>query len=220
MIFNLVKKDMLIVRKFVIIMFFVAFFAPSLLLQNMDVENSMNNTYGVLVFFMVLFVIILLLSSSVSLIDETYKKGCAYLCTTPYTRNQIVLSKYIFSYIIFIAYCLIYIIENMVYPQYTIKLNFEIIIISLLAISIFRGVLIPLEYKFGYEKAKYIIILLPILLPYVLSIVFDKVDISRLDITQIYDMNIGLKMIFVFSVFLINAVSMIVSCYIFKNKEL
>ena len=220
MIFNLVRKDFLLVKKYIMIMIVVAIVAPGLLLKQAQVDSSVLNVLGGVIFFLVLFVIMLLLSSSVSLVDETYKKGCAFLCTTPYGRARIVISKYVFSYIVFIVYCLIYFLEHLMIPQYTIDISFEIVIISLALISVFRCILIPLEYKFGYEKAKYIIMILITGMPFVSSTILGRIDLSRINISRFTNMNIIMKMIFVSFILLINISSIFISCTIFKKKDL
>lgn len=220
MIFQLIRKDLLLIRKYVLFMIFFSAIAPSLLLWNMHAEAGFFDFYGIMVFFLVLFVIVLFLSNSVSLIEETYKKGCAYLCTTPYGRNQMVLSKYIFSYLIFAGYCLIYGLTHFVLPKYTISLSFEKIAISFFAISVFRCILIPLEYKFGYEKAKYIITMLIIGMPFITSMLFGSIDITKSDFFQIMDMNIVWRGGLIVIVLIMNAVSMSLSCCIFKKKDL
>lgn len=220
MIFQLIRKDLLLIRKYVLFMVIFSAIAPSLLLWNMDVETRFFDFYGIIVFFLVLFVIVLFLSNSVSLIEETYKKGCAYLCTTPYGRDQMVLSKYVFSYLIFAGYCLIYGLTHLVLPKYTISLTFEKIAISFFVISVFRCILIPLEYKFGYEKAKYIITMLIIGMPFVTSMIFGSIDITKRDFSGIMDMNTIWRGVLIVTLLIINAVSMSLSCWIFKKKEL
>lgn len=220
MIFQLIRKDFLLVRKYVCLMMFFAVIAPPLLLWNMHAENAFVDFYGMMIFFLVLFVIVLFLSNSVSLVDETYKKGCAYLCTTPYGRNQIVLSKYAFSYMIFVFYCITYGLTSLLIPKYTISLTFENIAISFFIVSIFRCVLIPLEFKFGYEKAKYIITLLIIGMPFITSIFFDSIDITKIDISDIVNMDIIWRAALIVILLVVNVISMSLSCCIFKKKDL
>lgn len=220
MIFQLIRKDFLLVRKYVFLMMIFSAIAPPLLLWNMDVEDMFLDFYGIMIFFLVLFVIVLFLSNSVSLIEETYNKGCAYLCTTPYGRNQMVLSKYVFSYLIFGCYCLIYELTSLLLPKYTISLTFEKIAISFFIVSIFRCVLIPLEYKFGYEKAKYIITMLIIGMPFITSMFFDSIDITKINFSKIMDMDIIWRGVLIVTLLIVNAVSMALSCHIFKKKDL
>lgn len=220
MIFQLIRKDFLLVRKYVCLMMVFSAIAPPLLLWNMHAENAFVDFYGMMIFFLVLFVIVLFLSNSVSLIDETYKKGCAYLCTTPYGRNQIVLSKYAFSYMIFAFYCIIYGLTSLVVPKYTISLTFENIAISFFIVSIFRCVLIPLEFKFGYEKAKYIITMLIIGMPFITSIFFDSIDITKIDFSKIANMDSIWRVALVAILVIVNVISMALSCYVFKKKDL
>lgn len=220
MIFNLVVKDALIVKKYILLMFFVAIFAPGLLLSRIEGSEVSKSTAGGLIFFLVLFVIIFLLSSSISMVDETYKKGCAYLCTTPYTRRQIVISKYVFTYIVFIAYVGIYFLESMFLKKYTVDLTAKLVIGSLLFISIFRGVLIPLEYKFGYEKAKYIIMISIMAVPFVSSYVIGNFDFSFMDLSWFYKNENLFGILCIGCIVILNFVSIILSCKIFENKDM
>lgn len=220
MIMNLVRKDFMLVRKYVYIMLAVTIAAPPLLLKQMRPEKSVVDMFGTIVFFLVLFMIILLLSSSVSLVDETYKKGCAYLCTTPYSGSQIVISKYVFTYIVFCVYCIIYKLESLILPDYTVTPGFALITASFAVISIFRCVLIPLEYRFGYEKAKYIIMLLIIGTPFISSMFLDGLDLTKIDFSKIINMNLTLKCVLVAGIIAINGASIAISCKIFNNKDL
>lgn len=220
MIFQLMRKDFLLVRKYACFMILFSAIAPPLLLWNMHAESGLVEFYGMMIFFLVLFVTVLFLSNSVSLVDEKYKKGCAYLCTTPYGRNQIVLSKYAFSYVIFVIYCVIYGLTSLAVPEYTISLTFEKIAISFFAVSIFRCVLIPLEFKFGYEKTKYIITMLIIGMPFLISIVFHNIDITKINLSNIANMDIIWRTALIVVLLVFNVISMALSCYIFKKKDL
>lgn len=220
MIYNLVRKDILIVRKYIYFMITFSLVAPPFLLWNMQPPESMVNFYASMIFFLVLFVTVLFLSNSVSLVDEKYQKGCAYLCTTPYSRKQIVVSKYLFSYLVFIGYCLIYKLSNMIIPKYTADLSIELIAISFFVISLFRCILIPLEFKFGYEKAKYIITFLIIGTPFLVSMLSEKFSFIKLDTSYLMEIkNIIIIAVFV-AVLLINILSVLISCHIFERKDL
>ena len=220
MILKLVRKDFLLVKKYVYIMILVTLIAPTILYMQMEVQKNEKAFYGTLIFFLIMFVIVLLLSNSVSIVEETYKKGCAYLCTTPYSRNQIVISKYVFSYCIFVAYVVIYIIEHLFLPQFTIMPSKEIILLCFAFVTVFRGVLIPLEFKFGYEKAKYIIFILVMGTPFISSLIIDKLGLSKLDFSFINNISINWMLVIVIATLVFAALSVCISCRIFNKKDL
>lgn len=219
MIINLIRKDMILIRKYIYIMIACAIIAPSLLYKNAKVSAEMQGYMGITIFFIVLFITVLFLSNSVSMAEEKYKKGCIYLCTTPYTRTQMVISRYLFTYIIFGAYCLLYEATHLLFSEYTIKLTTEVILCSLLCISLFRGILIPLEYRYGYEKAKYIITFLIIGVPFVASYVVSNMGKNLMDLASVSISENMLVMITTVVIVVVNFISIVCSCYIFNNKE-
>lgn len=219
MVCNLVRKDFLLIRKYVYIMIAVSFFAPVMMTKSMNQETIPLELYGSILFFLVLFVAVLFLSNSVSIMDETYKKGCAYLCCTPYGRRTIVFSRYVFSYLIFVGYCLIYALASFVFPKELIKESWELLLISLGLVSVFRCVLIPLELKFGYEKAKYVIMVLIVGTPFLMGLVMKEFDLTKLDLSLLFDQKSAVVASGIGLIVVINIVSIIISCIIFDRKE-
>ncbi|MGQ0518315.1 ABC-2 transporter permease, partial [Bacillus sp. D-CC] len=74
----------------------------------------------------------------------------------PYSRSQIVKSKYLFIASIFIITYVLYILAALITPIEMNFLSINSILISFLVIAIFFGVYIPIQYKYGTEKTKYI----------------------------------------------------------------
>jgi len=68
----------------------------------------------------------------------------------------LVKAKYLFMLVIFICAYIIYTITIVVSSLGIVRLNIFTFGISLLIITIFFGIIIPLQYQFGYEKTKYI----------------------------------------------------------------
>lgn len=220
MIYNLIRKDALLVRKYIYIMMVLAFVAPPILFINMKVDKEMAAFYAPIIFFIVLFVTVLFLSNSVSQVDERYNKGCAYLCTTPYGRKQIVISKYLFSYLIFVSYCVIYKLSGLLFGDYMVELDWKMISASFVVITIFRCILLPLEFKFGYEKTKYIITFLIIGMPFIVSLLFGEFSLSDIKLDRILEMDALTSVVAALIVVITNGVSIGLSCYIFERKDL
>lgn len=147
MLIQLVKKDFLIVKKYVLIMFAVCVIFPLFLIWRSP-EYA-----GILGFVLITIFSIFMLLQYVSLKETQYPKASTLLCALPFPRKDIVLAKYIFCITIYFACCLIFGIETLLFPQLR-NIGFEIPVILFLIVSLFLGVYLPVQYKFGYEKTK------------------------------------------------------------------
>lgn len=147
MILNLVKKDFLLVKKSLLFMAAAAFGFPIYL--------STSIRAGFLIFLLTTLIIQYVMFSSVSAIEYKYK-GSALLCATPYTRNALVIAKYLFILTIFIGSYMIYTIAALLFPGTVVMLNFSMFGMSLLIMAIVMGIMIPAQYRFGYQKSKFI----------------------------------------------------------------
>jgi len=105
--------------------------------------------------------------------ESLYYKTAALLCSAPYPRKFIVLSKYIFCGINFIFCGIIFKLETLLFPQLG-KFNAVMLVFTLLFLAIFIGIYLPLQYKLGFEKTKLffsiVIVILPFSFSYLLKI--------------------------------------------------
>lgn len=166
MLISLIKKEFLIVKKYVLFMLLVSVFIPLFMLWRVP-EYAGAMGYVLMVIFA-----IFMLTQYVSQIECQYPKASTLLCATPYPRRFIVLSKYCFCLIIYAVCCLIFGIETLIFPElgaFSVKLA----VYTLMAVSVFLGIYFPLEYKLGYEKTKFafaiIIMASPFILPQLLK---------------------------------------------------
>lgn len=102
MLFALLKKDFLIVRKYVLMMLVVIVLIPSFILWRVPEFT------GVLGFMLSVIFGIFILLQYVSLKEYQFPKAATLLCATPFSRKEFVLSKYIFCLTIYIACCIVF----------------------------------------------------------------------------------------------------------------
>lgn len=159
--FNLVKKDLLLAKNYLIYMMFLAIGGP--LFIEMKIGSVGGGFLGFLI--SVLFVEYMLFST-VSIKEDKYK-GSALLCATPYTRSALVKAKYLFILVIFICCYIIYTITASLAPVHLEMLNVFTIGVSFLILTAYLGVVIPAQYQFGYEKIKYISFFIIFIVPFV-----------------------------------------------------
>lgn len=162
MLFQLVKKDFLIVKKYVLIMFAVCIIFPLFLIWRSP-EYA-----GILGFVLTTIFSVFMLLQYVSLKETQYPKASTLLCALPFSRKNIVLSKYIFCMLIYLACCLIFGIETLIFPQLS-SVGYKMPILLFLVISLFLGIYLPAQYKLGYEKTKLFFVVLIMASPFVFA---------------------------------------------------
>lgn len=99
--------------------------------------------------------------------EYQFPKAATLLCATPFSRNMIVLSKYIFCIAVFIACCIIYAIETLVIPGLG-TVDMTLFLLMFLVTSVFIGVYLPVQYKLGYEKTKFAFLVVIMASPFIL----------------------------------------------------
>ncbi|HHV09419.1 MAG TPA: ABC-2 transporter permease [Clostridiales bacterium] len=212
--FNLIKKDFLIVKKLsyitmgaiILIPVFISIVAPS-------APEILTLLY------MVIMGTIMLLQA-ISQEEEKYPKASALICSTPYSRNSYVIAKYLAFFAIFV-YC--YIIDTLVKVIFNrgALLGINSILLVLFAGVIVFCIYMPVEIKYGAVKARYLfsaIIIMFAMGPAVIKNLFSNItfDLSFLEKLP----SVIMPLILALGCIVIFTVSLISSLRIFSNKEL
>lgn len=215
MLFHLVKKECLLVKKYLLVMFFVAVAFPPF----MTSKTGLNS--GFMIFLITSFVIQLLLTGTVSLAETKYEKGAALLCAIPYTRSLLVKSKYVFDILIFASFCILYTVIAFAFPKYLMLMDWFSIGIVFLLLTIIRGIILPLEYKLGYEKTKYISMIFIMAVPFLLPSLMKNLEAKNINF-DIWAMapSVIVNITPFLLAFVVGIISMITSNKIYSKKEL
>ena len=148
MLFHLIKKDFLIVKKYVLIVLVAAILIPPVMRWR---TPEFAGTFGFIL--SVIFSVFMLLQY-VSLKEYQFPKATTLLCATPFSRSMMVLSKYIFCIAIYVACCIIFGIETLLIPGLGTS-GIALFILMFFVTSVFIGIYLPIQYKLGYEKTKF-----------------------------------------------------------------
>ncbi|GED17736.1 ABC-2 transporter permease [Aneurinibacillus migulanus] len=216
MLFHLVKKDLILAKKYLLVMLIFAVVAPIFFYSKLRFSNGSFASFLITVLFMEY-----ILFNMVSMQEDKYG-GSALLCTTPYTRNGVIKAKYLYVLVIFIGCFLLYNLATAIGSSIGLaRLNTYSVGIALLIISVFFGILIPIQTKFGYEKTKYIFFILIFLTPFILPAIIEWYQSTNFNINFSLSLPQTVKvwMPFVISI-LIGLISMIISIRIFSKKNL
>lgn len=222
----LIWKDILLIKKHIIYIIFLSVFIPiALILFNLKETKNMSILIPS-IFFLSVFFIEFLYYSCVSSEESKYS-GEEFLCATPYTRQFLVIAKYvsiIFIYLInLLAFIGVYIIFSKTVNESIIPIH-SLFLFSYFFIIIYYSIYFPLEYKYGYVKLKMIIstvfLLVSFSVPQIFSIILKNENLSNL--YYIYNLIINpLFLILIFAVsVIIFLISMFISIKIFSRKNL
>ena len=173
MLFHLVKKEFLIVKKYVLIMLIAAILIPPVMRWR---TPEFAGTFG---FILSAIFSIFMLLQYVSLKEYQFPKAAMLLCATPFSRSMMVLSKYIFCIVIYVACCIIFEIETLLIPGLGTS-GIELFILMFFVTSVFIGIYLPIQYKLGYEKTKFAFAVIIIASPFILPMLM-RMDTVNLD---------------------------------------
>jgi hypothetical protein len=210
MLLQLIRKDFVIVRKYVWLMFGVVLLIPPFILWRIPEELTGSISFAISAVFAVI-----LLLMYVSLKEFQYTKATALLCAAPIPRRLIVLAKYGFCLTVFAASTLIYGLETLLFPQLG-ELNIKMLMGTFVGIFLLVSVYLPIQFKFGYEKSKFFFMLVIMLSPFLLPQLIKSIQIPQwVDIRStpvlLTGVTLGVMMI---------TLSVLISMTIFNKKDL
>lgn len=212
MLFSLIKKDFLIVKKYVGIMLIVSFLIPPFMIwRTPEAAGAMGFTLAVIFS-------IFMLTQYVSLKEHQYPKVTTLLCATPYPRRLIVLSKYCFCLIIYVACCLIFEIDTLIFPKLG-AFNVKMAVITLLAIVILLSIYFPALYKLGYEKTKFIFVIIIMISPILFAFLFKSKNAIKLNFLDTISTT-QISILGIISSILVFSISAALSIKFFEKRDL
>lgn len=215
MLFHLMKKDFILAKKYWIVMIIFAIVFPVYINFNPDIPMK-----GFLSFFLSTLYIQYLMFNAVSMIEYKYK-GSMLLCTTPYTRKAMVMSKYLFILTLFAGCYLINTSLSLILPNIIDRLELFQVGLSFFISTLVFGVVIPVQYYFGYEKSKYIFMIIIFILPFISPLVIKSIQTNQNGFPTLFPLS-PIVFGFVLSLFilLIGWLSIYLSIKIYSKQNL
>lgn len=148
LLFLLIKKDFILIKKYVLIMIGVCLFFPLFILWRLPEYAGIMSLVLTTIFS------VFMLLQYVSLKEHQYTKASALLCAAPYPRSLLVIAKYCFCITIFVFCCAVFAIQTLLLPDLG-GFRAEASAMLFLVIAAFLGIYLPAQYYFGYEKTKF-----------------------------------------------------------------
>lgn len=212
---SLVKRDFFLIKKYSIVLLLLEIAVPLLCVY----KAQQIFEFGCAVFVLTYLFTAYMAIQSVAIAETKYPKVEATLCAAPYSRKQIVCGRYLFMGILFIATIIIYAILSAILPAMPM-ISVMDALNTLLIGAVVIGIMLPVQYKLGYEKMKYvymvIIVTMPISIPFIGKLLSEHpIDLSG--ILKLSDLTKG-GIAFIVSTLLILA-SVLVSMKVYSKKE-
>ena len=200
MLFSLVKKDFLIVKKYVGIMLIVSFLIPPIMLWRTP------EAAGAMGFTLTIIFSIFMLTQYVSLKEHQYPKAATLL------------SKYLFCLVIYAVCCLIFGIDTLLFPKLG-TFDIRMAVIIFFTVTVFLSVYFPALYKLGYEKTKFFFVLVIMASPILFAALFKPENKMKFDFLN----TVSTTMLIIFGIvisLIIFSISAILSIKFFEKSDL
>ena len=149
MFLALIKKDLLLIRRYVVLLIVLNLSVPFIMTMNTSFVGPMG-------FFITVSATAYLVLIATGAKEMQYPRAASLLCAAPYSRRMMVLSKYV---VIFLPYgfsCAAFWGMSLLKPQIG-GMTLGMAIMGFLILAVVVGIYMPLQFRFGYEKARYLI---------------------------------------------------------------
>ena len=154
MLIPLIKKDLMIVKAYSLGVVAIAAGLPLLLAWRQPQMGGMISLLMAVLISSVAF------NLAISEKENQYPKATALLSSTPYTKGKVVISKYALYIIIYLVCCVVYWGEMQLVPDLKLENFAQATALVFLVQALGLGIFLPIQYKFGYEKTKFVCFLL------------------------------------------------------------
>ncbi|HDR7762136.1 ABC-2 transporter permease [Bacillus cereus] len=215
MLINLVVKDIMLVKKYFSILLVFAAIAPIYLSTQLKLNDG-----GLIGFLLTVVFMEHILFGTISKFEDQYK-GATLLCATPYTRSAFVKAKYLFLLVVFLCASIIRMITSIIIPSGIENLSINALGITFLVVSILFGILLPFQFKFGFDKTRMISFIVVFLTPFVAPTLIKEIQLSHLNFTLPLPIpSIIMAWTPCLISIIISIISMIISLKIYAKKDL
>lgn len=210
MFIHLLKKDILIAKKYIILVLAIGFIIPLFILWRAPVYSESLGFALSAIFAEFMF------CQNLSMKENHYSKVSALISATPYKRSEMVISKYILFVLIFLYCTLAYGIDILLFPGMG-KFSISYILAVFAVISVAYSIYIPVQYWIGYEKTKFFFIIVLLVssfgLPTLISRNNNMLDLLKSFTFEMEGLILGVSIIIILF-------SMMISIKIYKEKDL
>lgn len=168
-IFNLVKKDFLLAKNYILVVFLFSIGVPILMFKEGPIGSS-SIAYGTLV------LMLSFMSYHMISMEEMKEEGMVYVQTTPISNTSISLAKFAVVFLVFIIISCIYFFLSKIKITNVGPIGIKDILFAFLLIELFFSIYIPLTFKLGYVKLQMVSAGIIFTTPFMIGLVSKKMN--------------------------------------------
>lgn len=206
--FTLILKDLVLMKNYVIFTAVIIVVMPLLLV-------GLGSTAFTATYMFALYST----AQSLAYYEAKYRGAETVLNSAPYSRQSIVISRYVFYLLVYAVTLAIYAAMSLIIPPLT-QIGVVDMAVALFAGSVLTGFLQPLNYKFGINKTRYISVFVMVCIGIAFPFIADAVEdgnavtdfIGKLSPALVGGLTLLLTVI-------IYVASAIISVAVYKKKE-
>lgn len=211
MLIHLIKKDILIAKKYAMLVMVIGIVIPLFIFWRAQTYSGSLGFILAVVFSEFMF------CQNLSMKENQYSNAAALLCATPYTRKEMVVSKYILFVLIFLYCSIVYTIEIFLIPGMG-KLDVKYMLTVFLVASVVYSVYMPIQYQMGYEKTKLFFMAILLAASFGLPVLIAKGDLNVLSLAE--QSSYVVVSISLATSIIIMIISVMASVKIYRKKDL
>lgn len=211
MLWHLLKKDILIIKKYIYIMMGLSILIPLFIVWRIPQFSTLGFVFSVSFTEFIL-------CQYLFMKEHEYSKASALLCAAPYTRWMLVASKYLFLIMIYIYCVASYSILAAFIPLLE-PLSMQLVLSILLVATVIYCLYLPIQYKIGYEKTKFILSLIIISVPYLSVFIIKMGVLTKLNYFSTISLPVQYIVLSILTI-LVLVISSLISIKIYSAKEL
>lgn len=213
-IYNLFKKDFLLMKKYLLFMFVFIVVAPVFISYRTPLFQHNGNILYSMLALMITFVVYHTIS-----MEEMKQKGEVYLRITPMPTKNIIIAKYLVVTFTFIVTTALFLTVSYIPVSPVGKVAMKNILLIFGLIEIFFGIYIPMTFKFGYVKLQIIsigiVFVFPFVIPFIINYLGDIPLVTSIQNSSIWMLAI-LSLLITFASIILGTIT---SNKIINNKE-
>lgn len=214
---SLVQRDLLLINlKNGFSILFVELAVP--LLFAYKIPEIME--FGCVPFLFTFFYAAFLTNQYLGMTELKYPRAEITLCAAPYSRSAVVAARYMTLGVSLLLTIAIYAVLAATVPALPM-VTVRDILLALLIASLFYGIELPLQYKLGFEKMKFVNFIVIFSIPFATGLITKALAKHPLDFSGLLALSPGAKhgLMAALSALII-AASMTISVKIYRAKEL
>lgn len=212
MLMHLVKKDILLIKKHVLIMMVAVIVLP------LFIAWQVPEFSGIAALLVTVIYAEMILGQTLSVAETKYPKAAALLCASPYSRSAFIRAKYAFFALVFAYCCAAYVLAALVIPQVG-ALDLRMLLTVLLLGAVLFGIYMPVQLKFGVGATKYVTMITLLGVSFGLPALY-KAN-AQLDLAWLSRIPVAVQCLVLAAASVASlAISMAISVRFFRRKEL